>query len=51
MEALSGLARICLAQGDLSEGEAHVEEILSHLADPAHLPLSSPRDASETLRV
>ena len=48
---MAGLARVCLAQGDLAEGQAYVEEILRYLADPAHLPLGSPWDASEPLRV
>ena len=31
MEALAGLARVCLALGNLEEAYAHVEEILNHL--------------------
>jgi len=31
MEALSGLARVSLAQGDLHEAEPHVDEILAYL--------------------
>jgi hypothetical protein len=31
MEPLAGLARVCLAQGDLTQAQAHVEEILSYL--------------------
>jgi tetratricopeptide (TPR) repeat protein len=31
MEPLAGLARLCLAQGDLPQAVAHVEQILSHL--------------------
>jgi len=30
-EPLAGLARICLAQGDLAQAQAHVEEILDYL--------------------
>jgi len=33
MDALSGLARIRVAQGDLSQAQAHVEEILCYLED------------------
>jgi len=31
MEAVAGLARVCLAQRDLVQAQAHVEEILSYL--------------------
>jgi len=31
MEVLAGLARVCLAQGDLPQAQAHAEEILSYL--------------------
>ena len=31
MESLAGLARVSLAQGDLSQAQVHVEEILSYL--------------------
>ena len=31
MEPLSGLARVALAQEDLSQAQVHVEEVLSHL--------------------
>jgi tetratricopeptide (TPR) repeat protein len=37
MEPLAGLARISLAQGDLSQAQAQVEEILSHLQMDAPL--------------
>jgi class 3 adenylate cyclase/tetratricopeptide (TPR) repeat protein len=30
-EALAGLTRVCLAEGDLSQARAHVQEILSYL--------------------
>jgi len=31
MEPLAGLARVCLAQGDLAQAQAHVEETLGYL--------------------
>ncbi|MFQ5344187.1 MAG: tetratricopeptide repeat protein, partial [Anaerolineae bacterium] len=31
MEPLAGLARVALAQGDIQQAQAHVQEILSHL--------------------
>jgi tetratricopeptide (TPR) repeat protein len=31
-EPLAGLARVCLAQGDLGQAQSHVEELLDHLA-------------------
>jgi tetratricopeptide (TPR) repeat protein len=31
LEALAGLARVCLAQGDLEQAQTHVEEILRYL--------------------
>ena len=33
IDALAGLARVCMAQGDLSQAQAHVEEILGYLQD------------------
>jgi tetratricopeptide (TPR) repeat protein len=33
IEALAGLSRVCMAQGDLSQARAHVEDILSYLQD------------------
>jgi tetratricopeptide (TPR) repeat protein len=33
IDALAGLARVCMAQGDLSQAQAQVEEILSYLED------------------
>ena len=31
MEAIAGLARVCLAQGDLAQAQAHAEEVLTYL--------------------
>jgi hypothetical protein len=33
METLAGLARVALAQDDLSQAQAHVQEILNHLEE------------------
>ncbi|MFX1412052.1 MAG: tetratricopeptide repeat protein, partial [Promethearchaeota archaeon] len=34
VESLAGLARVCLAQGELAQAQVHVEEILNSLGNP-----------------
>ena len=45
---MAGLARLCLAQGDLAQAQAHVEEILSYLE---HRTLGNVHTLGEPMRV
>jgi len=51
MEPVAGLARVCLAEGNLAQAQAHMEEILSYLADRTHRTLGSVWELGEPLRV
>jgi len=48
MEPTAGLARVCVIQGDVSEAQAHVEEILSYLE---HRTLGTDWELGEPPRV
>ena len=49
-ENQAGLARVSLAQGDLSQAQSHVEEILSFLGGP-HLETGALEGTGEPFRV